>query len=85
MNTQSEMDVAGENPPIYVAKRLADAERLEAVFTKAGIGYEVEPDTFQGGVIFRSTRVGAFFYVAPELWERAAAVMAENGFVPLKP
>ena len=69
--------------PIYVAKRLADAERLEAVFTKAGIAYEVEPDTFVGGVIFRSTRVGAFFYVEPELRERAAAVMTENGFKPL--
>jgi len=77
-------DVAGENPPIYVAKRLADAERLEAVFTKAGIEYEVEPETYQGGVIFRSTRVGAFFYVEPESRERAAAVMAENGFIPLK-
>ena len=78
--------VAGEeSKPIYVAKRLADAERLEAVFTKAEIEYEVEPDTFQSGVIFRSTRVGAFFYVAPQLWARAAAVMAENGFTPLKP
>jgi hypothetical protein len=84
MDNQSELDVAGEDRPIYVAKRLADAERLEAVFTKSGIEYEVEPDTFQGGVIFRTTRVGAFFYVTPELWERAAAVMAENGFVPLK-
>ncbi len=78
--------MTAEDPkPIYVAKRLADAERLEAVFKKAGIGYLVEPDTFQGGVIFRSTRVGAFFYVAPELWERASAVMTENGFTPLKP
>lgn len=77
-----------ENPeelPIYVAKRLADAERLEAVFTKAGIEYEVEPDTYPGGVIFRTTRVGAFFYVAPDLRERAAAVMLENGFHPVKP
>jgi hypothetical protein len=79
-----ESAAAEEPKPIYIARRLADAERLEAVFTKAGIRYEVEPDTFQGGVIFRSTRVGAFFYVAPELWERAAAVMAENGFIPLK-
>jgi hypothetical protein len=76
---------ADESKLIYIAKRLADGERLEAVFTKAGIEYEVEPDTFQGGVIFRSTRVGAFFYVTPESWERAAAVMSENGFTPLKP
>ena len=73
-----------EERPVYIARRLADAERLEAVLTAAGIEYEVEPETFQGGVIFRSTRVGAFFYVAPELRDRAAATMVENGFTPLK-
>lgn len=72
-------------PPVYVARRLADAQRLEDVFTKAGVEYEVEPDTYQGGVIFRSSRVGAFFYVAPELRERAEAVMRENGFNPAGP
>jgi hypothetical protein len=76
-----------ENPeelPLYVAKRLADAERLEAVFTAAGIEYDVEPKTYQGGVIFRTERVGAFFYVAPELRERAVALMLGNGFTPVK-
>jgi len=70
--------------PVYVAKRLADAKRLEEVFTAAGIEYDVEPDTYQGGIIFRSARVGAFFYVAPGVRERAAAVMLENGFSPVK-
>ena len=74
----------GEQIPIYVAKRLADAQRLEAVFTAAGIDYDVEPDTYQGGIIFRSTRVGAFFYVEQEARDRAAAVMLENGFGPVK-
>jgi hypothetical protein len=71
--------------PIYVAKRLADAESLEAVFKTAGIEYEVETDTYQGGIIFRSARVGAFFYVAPETWEQAVGVMKENGFHPALP
>src|SRR5580658_1693060 len=70
----------GEERPVYVARRLADAQRLEAVLTAAGIEYDVEPQTYQGGVVFRSTRVGAFFYVAPEWRDRAAAVMLESGF-----
>ena len=74
-----------EGEPIYMAKRLADAERLEAIFTKAGIEYLVEPDTYPGGVIFRTTRVGAFFYVALELRARAVDVMLENGFIPVEP
>ena len=73
-----------EERPVYVAKRLADAQRLEAVFSAAAIEYEVEPDTYQGGVIFRTARVGAFFYVAPELRDRATAILLENGFTPVK-
>ena len=73
-----------EERPIFVAKKLADAERIEAAFAEAGVGYEVEPDTYQGGVIFRSARVGAFFYVTPEMRERAAVVLAENGYSPMR-
>jgi hypothetical protein len=69
---------------IFVAKRLRDAVSLEAVLTGAGIDYAVETDEYEGGMIFRSTRVGAFFYVRPESRESAVAVMLENGYVPLK-
>jgi hypothetical protein len=68
--------------PIYIARTLADAQKLEEVFKTAGIEYDVEPDSYQGGVIFRSSRIGAFFYVAPETHARALAVMQENGFRP---
>jgi hypothetical protein len=69
---------------IFVAKRLRDAIRLEAALTAAGIDYAVEPDEYEGGIIFRSKRVGAFFYVRPEFRESAVAVMLEHGFVPVK-
>lgn len=65
---------------IYIAKKLADATRLEEVLTAAGVDYGVEPDEYQGGVIFRRMRVGAFFYVVAEDWERAAGAMGESGF-----
>jgi hypothetical protein len=35
-------------------------------------------------MIFKSMRVGAFFYVRPEARERAVALMLENGYVPAK-
>ena len=50
---------------VYVAKKLKEALRLEEVLTGAGFDYLVEPDTYRGGVIFASERIGAFFYVAP--------------------
>ena len=67
---------------IFVAKRLRDAISLESLLTAAGVDYAVEPDQYEGGVIFKSMRVGAFFYVRPELREKAIAVMLENGYVP---
>ena len=50
---------------VYIAKRLRDALRLEDALTKSGVDYAVQTETYVGGMIFRSERVGAFFYVAP--------------------
>lgn len=85
MQTPAELAESGNEPvPIYIARKLADAERLEEVLKAAGIEYLVEPDTYQGGTIFRTERVGAFFYVDDADRERATVVMAENQFRPLK-
>ena len=69
---------------IFVAKRLKDAIALEEVLDRSGIDYGVEADEYDGGVIFRSKRVGAFFYVRPEGREAAINVLLENGYVPAK-
>jgi hypothetical protein len=67
---------------VYVAKKLKEALRLEKLFTDAGVDYLVEPDMYSGGVIFRSERVGVFFYVAPGSDEAARGVMHRGGFTP---
>lgn len=67
---------------IFVAKRLKEALRLEEVLTQAEIDYLVEPDRYSGGIIFRSERVGAFFYVAPYHASAAREVMMSAGFRP---
>lgn len=69
---------------IFVAKRLSDAVSLESVLAGAGVDYGVETDEYEGGMIFKSMRVGAFFYVRPEAREQAVALMLENGYVPAK-
>jgi hypothetical protein len=68
---------------IYIAKKLRDALRLENIFTETGVDYGVEADEYQGGVIFRSPRTGAFFYVRPESAEAARQVMRRHGYKPL--
>ena len=65
---------------IYIAKKLKEALRLESALTESGVDYAVEPDKYSGGVIFRSERVGAFFYVLPEAAEQAREVMRKHGF-----
>ena len=65
---------------VYIAKKLQEALRLESAFTEAGVDYAVETDKYSGGVIFRSERVGAFFYVLPEAADQARAIMHEHGF-----
>ena len=67
---------------VYIAKRLNDALRLEAVFTEAGLDYGVEADEYRGGVVFRTVRTGAFFYVLPESVEAAFGVMQRHGYRP---
>jgi hypothetical protein len=69
---------------IYIAKRLSDATELEQVLDKSGLDYGVEADTYTGGIIFRSERVGAFFYVMPEVLEAARTVLTEHGFRPAR-
>ena len=70
---------------IYIAKRLGDAKSLESVLTAAGLDYGVEADQYTGGVIFRSHRIGAFFYVLPEALAAARYVMESNGYRPHPP
>jgi hypothetical protein len=67
---------------IYVAKKLKEALRLEKLLTDAGVDYLVEPDTYRGGIIFQTERVGAFFYVAPQNEGAAREVMHRGGFAP---
>jgi hypothetical protein len=65
---------------IYIAKKLRDAKRLESVLSQAGVDYGVEADEYRGGVVFASTRVGAFFYVLPDAVGAARETMERAGF-----
>ena len=83
MKKDAEFFEGREAELIYIAKKLQDATKLEAALDEAGLDYGVEADEYHGGVIFRRTRVGAFFYVLPEARERAAEILVANGFSPV--
>lgn len=69
---------------IYIAKKLKEALKLEALLTGAGLDYLVEADSYRGGLIFVTERIGAFFYVVPEMEEAARRLMAANGYRPFE-
>ncbi len=67
---------------VYVAKKLREALKLEALLTEASVEYLVEPDRYVGGLIFRTERVGAFFYVTPDAEGTARHLLESNGYRP---
>jgi hypothetical protein len=74
------VEVNDEFVLVYIAKRLKDALAIEAMFTEAGLEYEVEPDTYSGGIIFRTQRTGAFFYVDPKNEAIAKDLLQNKGY-----
>ena len=67
---------------IYIAKRLKDALRLEDLLNAYAIDYGVEADEYRAGVVFRTVRAGAFFYVLPDSVPSAHSCMRRNGYCP---
>ena len=82
MRQEAEFFEGKEAVLIYIAKKLRDALRLENLLAETGIDYGVETDEYSGGMVFKSVRTGAFFYVLPESMEAAHQVMQRNGFRP---
>ena len=73
----------GKSPVlVYIAKRLKDALRLEQLLADAGVDFGVEADEYRAGVVFRSVRAGAFFYVLPDSVDRAFDVIHLAGLIP---
>ncbi len=67
---------------IFVAKRLKVALALEKVLDAGEFDYAVVPAHYTSGLLFRSERIGAFFYVTPDVVPRARVLMLAHGFRP---
>jgi len=67
---------------IYVARRLKEAQSIEAVLDAGGLDYAVEPAPYGGRTLFGSPRVGAFFYVLPQSLDDARTLILQNGYIP---
>jgi hypothetical protein len=84
MKQEAEFFDGKETRLVYIAKRLREALALEELLTAAGIDYLVEADSYRGGFIFQSERIGAFFYVGEEAEAQARDLLARNRYRPFQ-
>ena len=55
---------------------------VEKVLDEGGLDYAVEPDYYRSGLLFRSTKIGAYFYILPEDEPRARSLLLDRGYSP---
>ena len=67
---------------VYMARRLKESLSVEKVLDAGGVDYAVEPAYYQSGLLFRSTKIGAYFYVLPQAEDRARSILHEGGYKP---
>jgi hypothetical protein len=65
---------------IYMARRLKKALAVERIFTDSGLDYHLETGSYQSGLLFRTTKVGVFFYTRLQDAESARSLLLENGY-----
>jgi hypothetical protein len=65
---------------IYMARRLKHALAAEQVLTDNGVDYHLETGPYLSGLLFRTSKVGVFFYSTAENQEHARALLTEHGF-----
>lgn len=67
---------------VYMARRLKESLAVERVLDAGTVDYAVEPAYYQSGLLFRTTKIGAYFYVLPEDEDRARLLLRQGGYKP---
>ena len=67
---------------VYMARRLKESLTVERVLDSGGLDYAVEAAYYQSGLLFRTTKIGAYFYVLPRDEDYARSLLSEQGYKP---
>lgn len=83
MRREPEFFGDGEMELIQVSRKLKEAQSVEDALTEAGIDYVVQPEPYQGRMLYilPTARIGAFFYVPVESSAPARELLDARGFV----
>jgi hypothetical protein len=85
MRRESEFFGEQELVLIYMARRLKQALAVERMFEESGVDYLLETGHYLSGLLFRTSKVGVFFYTTAENENRARALLQDRGFKPYEP
>ena len=64
---------------VYMARRLKNALAVERILTDGGLDYHLETGPYQSGLLFRTTKMGVFFYCRLQDAESARSLLLKNG------
>lgn len=70
---------------IYIAKKLKESLAVELLFSENEVDYGLETDSYRGGLVFQTERVGVFFYVRPDAEALARDLLTRHGYQPAEP
>ena len=80
MRRDTEHFMGEELELVQLARRLKEAKTVEECLTEGGIDYHVAAEEYVGTLFFiPRRRIGAHFYVRPEVAEKARQLLREKG------
>jgi hypothetical protein len=85
MRQEPEFFEEQETALIYIARKLKEALALEKVLDAGGLDYAVAAEPYLSGILFRTQKTGAFFYVSLEIENQARNLLLQSGYKPFEP
>ncbi len=65
---------------IYMARRLKHALAVEKLLNQQNVDYLLETGHYTSGLLFRTAKIGVYFYTMPQDAERARTLLNQSGF-----
>ena len=80
MRRESEFFEDQELILVYMARRLKHALAIEKILNESDVDYFLETGPYQSGLLFRTTKVGVYFYTTSEQEDRARALLSVHRY-----
>jgi len=80
MRRESEFFDDQELVLVYMARRLKHSLAVEQILDENQVDYFLETGPYQSGLLFRTTKVGVYFYTTSAEAPRVRALLSSRGY-----